>query len=67
MPESSQEKPEKPSLDPTSLTVKDAARMLALPVALIRQHIDAGAPMADGKMNLVHYAAWLNSKDANAT
>jgi hypothetical protein len=36
-------------------------------VALIRQHIDAGAPMSNGKMNLVHYAAWLNSKDANAT
>ena len=64
---SSQEKPEKPSIDPTALTVEDAARMLALPVALIRRHIDAGAPVSDGKINLVHYAAWPNSKDANAT
>ncbi len=67
MPESSQEKPEKPSLDATALTVEDAAKMLAVSVALIRRHIDAGAPMSDGKINLVHYAAWLNSKDANAT
>ena len=67
MPESSQEKPEKPSLNPTALTVEDAAKMLALPVAMIRRHIDAGAPLSNGKINLVHYAAWLNSKDANAT
>ena len=64
--ESSPENPPKPSLDPTSLTVENAAKMLALPVALIRQHIDAGLPVADGKVNLVHYAAWLNSGDANA-
>jgi hypothetical protein len=28
---------------------------------LIRRHIAAGAPAtADGRINLVHYAAWLN-------
>ena len=67
MTDISQEKPEKPSLDATALTVEDAARMLALPVTLIRGHIDAGAPVSNGKINLVHYAAWLNSGDANGT
>ena len=67
MPDSSPEKPDKPSLDPTALTVENAAKMLALPVAVIRGHIDAGAPLPNGKVNLVHYAAWLNSGDAHAT
>ena len=37
--------------------------MLGLPPARVQKHVDAGAPAgADGTINLVHYAAWLNWK-----
>jgi hypothetical protein len=56
----------KPSLNPASLTVVDAARLLTKvadqPVTadMLRADIDAGAPAnADGTINLVNYAAWL--------
>ncbi|GIW78788.1 MAG: hypothetical protein KatS3mg105_0595 [Gemmatales bacterium] len=56
----------KPALNPTSLTVADAARLLAkaggwkITKEMIEADIDAGAPTnADGTINLVHYAAWL--------
>jgi hypothetical protein len=56
----------KPSLSPTSLTVADAARLLAkaggqpVTVAMLEADLAAGAPAnADGTINLVHYAAWL--------
>jgi hypothetical protein len=52
---------EKASLNPTGLTVEEAARLLALPVEKVREHVAAGLPTtADGRINLVHYAAWLN-------
>lgn len=56
----------KQSLNPTSLTVADAARLLTRaagqPVTAdtLQADLDAGAPAnADGTINLVHYAAWL--------
>jgi hypothetical protein len=56
----------KQSLNPTSLTVADAARLLTKaggqPVSLEMIEADrtAGAPAnAGGTINLVHYAAWL--------
>ena len=56
----------KPSLNPTSLTVVDAARLLtraggqAVAVEMLEIDVAAGAPVnADGTINLVHYAAWL--------
>ena len=57
---------EKASLNPTSLTVADLARLLTKaggqPVTsgMIEFDLAAGAPAnADGTINLVHYAAWL--------
>jgi hypothetical protein len=54
------------SLNPTSLAVSDAARLLTKaggqPVnpEMIQADLAAGAPSnADGTVNLVHYAAWL--------
>ena len=56
----------KPSLNPTSLTVADAARLLTKaggqPVTTNMLEADLAdvAPVnADGTINLVHYAAWL--------
>jgi uncharacterized ferredoxin-like protein len=53
-------------LSPTSLTVADAARLLAhvggqaVTVEMLQADLVAGAPTnADGTINLVHYAAWL--------
>ena len=37
--------------------------MLAVPAEKVRDHVAAGAPLAaDGTINLVHYAAWLNGE-----
>ncbi|HUT57889.1 MAG TPA: hypothetical protein VNA25_08575 [Phycisphaerae bacterium] len=47
--------------NPAALTAAQLARMLGVPEETIRRHVAAGAPAsADGRMNLVHYAAWLN-------
>ena len=53
-------------LSPTSLSVADAARLLArvggqaVTVEMLQADLSAGAPAnADGTINLVHYAAWL--------
>jgi len=53
-------------VNPAALAVEDAARALGLPVDAIRQDIAQGAPTnADGSVNLVHYAAWLNGRLAD--
>jgi len=51
---------------PTSLTVEDLARLLSAAGAGrvvpedIEADLQAGAPVGeDGRVNLVHYAAWL--------
>jgi hypothetical protein len=56
----------KPALNPMSLTVADAARLLsraggqAVTVEMLQADLAAGAPAnAHGTINLVHYAAWL--------
>ena len=52
---------EKKALDPTALTVEEAAKMLGLPRERLEEDIGAGAlTNADGTVNLLHYAAWLN-------
>ena len=55
-----------PGVNPASLSVEDMSRLLSgaggrkVTVAVVRDDIDAGAPVGtDGRMNLVHYAAWL--------
>jgi hypothetical protein len=54
------------ALNPTSLAVADAARLLTraggqpVTVQMLQADLAAGAPAnADGTINLVHYAAWL--------
>ena len=47
-------------VDPRALTVEQAARLLGVPAEVISRHISAGAPKdAEGRLHLVHYAAWL--------
>ena len=57
------------TLNPAALTVADAAKILtaagggAVTAEMIQADIDAGAPTnADGTINLVRYAAWLNKE-----
>jgi len=57
------------AVNPLALTVAQAAKVLsaagvgAVTEEMICRHIDAGAPVtADGRINLVHYAAWLNQR-----
>ena len=57
-------------LNPAALTLAQAAKVLSaaggglVSEAMLQKHAAAGAPVsADGHVNLVHYAAWLNSKD----
>ena len=48
------------TINPTALTVAQAARMLGVGEQTIRDHMAAGVPtVADGTINLVQYAAWL--------
>ena len=56
-------------VNPLAMTVAQAAAVLsavgvgAITVDMIRLHVAAGAPAtADGRINLVHYAAWLNQR-----
>jgi predicted transcriptional regulator len=49
------------------MTVAELARALGVPETTIRRHLEQGAPRQDGsqesggeRLNLVHYAAWLN-------
>ncbi len=53
-------------VNPASLSIEDMARLLAaaggrkITPAQVQADIDAGAPIGrDGRMSLVHYAAWL--------
>jgi len=47
--------------NPAALTVEQLARMLSVPPGKVREHVAAGAPTGpDGRINLVHFAAWLN-------
>ena len=51
------------SVNPGALTVADVARILGVSVEAVERDIREGAPAAaDGSVNLVHYAAWLNGK-----
>lgn len=52
--------------NPAALTVEQLAKMLGVDAGLVRDHIAAGAPAGPGrKVNLVHYAAWLNKQMAS--
>jgi hypothetical protein len=54
------------AVNPASLSIEDMSRLLGgaggrkITPEQVQADIDAGAPVgADGRMNLVHYAAWL--------
>ena len=61
------------AINPASLSIEDMSRILSaggsgaggggakkITVEQIREDIEGGAPVGkDGRMNLVHYAAWL--------
>ena len=48
-------------MDPTGLTVEQAARLLGTKADVIRRHIAGGLPAGPGgTVNLITYAAWLN-------
>jgi hypothetical protein len=54
------------AVNPAALSVEQLARMLGVPQETLRRHLAAGAPAgADGRVNLVHYAAWLNRELAS--
>jgi len=51
------------AINPAALTVEQLARTLAVSEEKVRDHVAAGAPAgADGTVNLIHYAAWLNRR-----
>jgi len=57
------------ALNPAALSLTDTARVLSaaqngkVTVEMLQADVEAGAPTnADGTINLVHYAAWLNMK-----
>ena len=54
------------AINPAALTAAQLARMLGISEQTVGRHIEAGAPAsADGRMNLIHYAAWLNRQLAS--
>ena len=66
MAESPLQNPVQGAVNPLSLSVEEVARMLAagggrrVTPEQVQADIDAGAPVGrDGRINLVHYAAWL--------
>ena len=55
--------PAKPGLNPAALQPADAAQALGISEDMILADLASGAPTnADGTINLVHYAAWLNQE-----
>ncbi len=46
--------------DDSLVTPRVVARMLKVDLKVVRNHIEAGAPVGtDGSINLFHYTAWL--------
>ena len=61
----------KPTLNPAALSLADAAKLLSaaggqrVTIEMLQEDVAASAPTnADGSLNLLHYAAWLNAKSA---
>ena len=55
------DKRETEGMDPTALSVEQAARLLGVKADVIRRHITEGLPTGrDGTLNFITYAAWLN-------
>ena len=63
---------EQGTANPSALTAEQLSRLLAASgsksatAEVIRRHIEAGAPtVADGRLNLIHYVAWVVREVAN--
>ncbi len=53
----------KKTLNPMAMSVDEAAKTLRIEREWVEEDLEDGAPTnADGTINLVHYAAWLNLK-----
>jgi len=51
------------TLNPMAMTADEVARALGVPREWLEEDMEAGAPRnADGTVNILHYAAWLNVK-----
>jgi hypothetical protein len=50
-------------LDIRSLSVTAAAKLLKVAPKTIRAHIRRGLPLADGRIDLIVYGAWLNQQE----
>ena len=50
-------------MDIRSLPVTDAAKLLKVQPKTIRAHIRRGLPLADGRIDLIVYGAWLNQQE----
>lgn len=66
--------PTQPAVNPASLSVEEMARLLSaaggrkVTPEQVQADIDAGAPvLPGGKINLIHYAAWLTRETAGET
>jgi len=64
----------RPTLNPAALSLADAAKVLSasgagrVTVEMLREDVAAGAPTnADGTLNLVRYAAWLNARESSGS
>ncbi len=54
---------EKRRVNPMAMSVEEAAKTLGIPRDWLEEDLAAGAPTnADGTVNLVQYAAWLNQQ-----
>jgi len=55
-------------VDIRSLSVDGAAELLGLTADAVREHVARGLPLRkDGRLDLVVYAAWLNTEEARWT
>ncbi len=50
-------------LDIRSLPVAEAAKLLRVLPKVVRAHIRRGLPLADGRIDLIVYGAWLNQQE----
>ena len=54
-------------MDPTALSVEQAARLLGVEADVVSLHIGQGLPTGPGgTVNLITYAAWLNLPESDA-
>ena len=54
-------------VDPSALSVEEAAALLRIEPAVVRRHIEQGLPVDDaGRIHLVEYVAWMAQRLGDA-